>query len=349
MLNVLSILINLSSLTKDKNETLIFPTGKFVSVYYSEEFQFAQSLGYKIIPIRGYLFENVTSTPFDVYITESYEKRVEAKNRGDRGLELAYKMMMNSLYGRLGINPESTITIICKKEKYESMLKKRAFFFNTPLGDEYILAKYFDTKQHQADTTWKQPRISAVQISAAITACARIYMYPFTSRGDCYYTDTDSVILGSPLEDKFISSTELGKFKQEYFIKKGYFLAPKLYAFKHDKTVEPRIVCKGAGKASATFEWFEEQYNNLKRIIHTEYQSYFSIDWCKMNIMKKLSLYNLATLETAKRKRIIYENNKWVDTNPVNVIDLDGHDYTVVNYINKELQKEKVRKKNKER
>jgi len=46
------------------------------------------------------------------------------------------------------------------------------------------------------DGTRKQIKNSAVRISAAITASARIYMYPFISREDCYYTDTDSVILG---------------------------------------------------------------------------------------------------------------------------------------------------------
>jgi len=37
------------------------------------------------------------------------------------------------------------------------------------------------------------PRLGAVQIAAAITACARIHMYPYISRDDCHYTDTDSL------------------------------------------------------------------------------------------------------------------------------------------------------------
>lgn len=66
-------------------------------------------------------------------------------------------------------------------------------------------------------------------MSAAITACARIYMYPFTSRDDCYYTDTDSVFLSNPLPDHMVDSNELGKFKLEGKIKEGHFLAPKSY------------------------------------------------------------------------------------------------------------------------
>ena len=37
---------------KDQN-SLLFPTGKFVGVYYSEELKFARDLGYDITPLRG--------------------------------------------------------------------------------------------------------------------------------------------------------------------------------------------------------------------------------------------------------------------------------------------------------
>ncbi|KAK8958377.1 hypothetical protein KSP40_PGU000629 [Platanthera guangdongensis] len=40
-------------------------------------------------------------------------------------------------------------------------------------------------------------------------------MYPYISREDSYYTDTDSVVLRNPLPGECISSVELGKFKLE--------------------------------------------------------------------------------------------------------------------------------------
>lgn len=46
---------------KEKN-TLIFPTGEFVGVYFSEEFKYAKSLGYTVRPISGYLFERNSRT-----------------------------------------------------------------------------------------------------------------------------------------------------------------------------------------------------------------------------------------------------------------------------------------------
>ncbi|KAL4294638.1 hypothetical protein HN51_045443 [Arachis hypogaea] len=41
----------------DKNNTLIFSTGEFIGVYYSEELKYAKRLGYRVIPLSGYLFE----------------------------------------------------------------------------------------------------------------------------------------------------------------------------------------------------------------------------------------------------------------------------------------------------
>ncbi|GFP80909.1 T-complex protein 1 subunit alpha [Phtheirospermum japonicum] len=53
--------------------------------------------------------------------------------------------------------------------------------------------------------------MTVVHLSAAITACARIHMYPHISRPYCYYTVTDSIVLGSPLSDDQISSIELAQ------------------------------------------------------------------------------------------------------------------------------------------
>ncbi|KAE9584339.1 putative DNA-directed DNA polymerase, family B, DNA polymerase, palm domain-containing protein (mitochondrion) [Lupinus albus] len=105
--------------------------------------------------------------------------------------------------------------------------------------------------------------MSAVQLSAAITACARIYMYPFISRSDCYYTDTDSIFLGNPLSDDLISSVDLGKFKLECKVQNGIFLAPKSYMLEleDDKTI---IRHKGLAKNVVTSDWFKKILDNLK-------------------------------------------------------------------------------------
>ncbi|KAK4412249.1 DNA polymerase [Sesamum alatum] len=193
---------------KDKMGTLIFPTGKFIGVFYSEELKFARDLGYKIIPLRGYMFEK-KSSPFEGFISDLYESRLEAKKRGDVPMTFIYKILMNSLYGRFGMNPESIVTEICNQEKYEEILLMDNFQSADKLNDDYYIVNYISNSQIVDDTEWKAPKHSAVQLSAAITACARIHMYPYISRSDCYYTDTDSIVLGSPLSDDLVSSKEM--------------------------------------------------------------------------------------------------------------------------------------------
>ena len=89
----------------EKTKVLIFPTGKFCGVYYSEELKYARQIGYKIIPLHGYLFENKNSTPFEGFVLEVFQKRQEANKLQKNAMSYVYKILMNSLYGRFGIQP----------------------------------------------------------------------------------------------------------------------------------------------------------------------------------------------------------------------------------------------------
>lgn len=113
----------------------IFPTGSFTGVYYSEELKYAQSLGYEVIPYRGYLFDKMES-PFINFVSTPFENRSKAKQEGNQPLSYIYKILMNSLYGRFGINPETTVTEICSNEKYMKFLKESGFMHAYPIKEE---------------------------------------------------------------------------------------------------------------------------------------------------------------------------------------------------------------------
>lgn len=75
---------------------------------------------------------------------------------------------------------------------------------------------------------------SLVRFSAFITAQGRcILLKAFSDKilnqENLFYTDTDSIFVNKKLPENYVSSTILGKFKLEYEIKKGFFLAPKMY------------------------------------------------------------------------------------------------------------------------
>ena len=277
---------------RDKNNTLIFPTGEFCGVYYSEELKYAKGLGYTVIPISGYLFERMES-PFGEFVSSLFSSRLEARKEGNEALAYVYKNLMNSLYGRFGINPKSTITEVCDQKRYNDLIRHSDLIFADMLSENSFIVAYHSNRSIGSDIDyWKPPSNSAVQLAAAITASARIYMYPYISREDCYYTDTDSVVLGKPLPSDMISSSVLGKFKLEDKIMKGYFLAPKSY-FYVTKDGKEVLKYKGPGKTQVTPEWFEEQYADPSRKVMVPVQAKFRIDWSTLDIFKKDILVRL--------------------------------------------------------
>jgi len=305
-----------------KSGTLIFPTGTFIGVYYSEELKYARDIGYTVIPINGYLFDKMES-PFKGYVNDLFESRSKAKKDGQNDLSYIYKLLMNSLYGRFGIDPESSITEICDLSRRNILFKGDSFINEVNIKEDLYMVTYLrNVVGGEGYTSWSPPRFSAVQIAAAITACARIYMYPFISREDCYYTDTDSVVLGSPLPDEEISPTLLGKLKLEDKILKAFFLAPKVYWY---STIDEKNVIKykGAGKEHVDAEWFERQYLDPSQSQIKEVTSYFRRDWQNIDIKKKVSTTTLRTI-SGKRTSIIDENGIWVGSDPIHINDLSS-------------------------
>ena len=314
-----------------EHERLLFPTGRFIGVYFSEELKYARNLGYKILPLKGYLFEEKKS-PFEGFVSNLYEKRLEAKKSSHDGMSYVYKILMNSLYGRFGINPESKITEICHKDNIDSMSNRCGFHSADPLTDDYLMVHFVSNSPDAPDYEWHPPRISAVQLSAAITAYARILMYKYISRDDCYYTDTDSAFLGSPLPEEEISSTVLGKLKLEHIVLEGYFVAPKSYALKTKDNVEI-VKQKGAAKNYVDFEWFKQLYANpsLKKDVTVE--SLFKVNLSDLQVEQRESLHQLGiNLNNPKRDLIFDEDHVWVDTKPKVITDIKGYEAVIYNF-----------------
>lgn len=311
-----------------KTNSLLFPVGKFVGVYFSEELKYAQQLGYTIVPIRGYLFERKDSSPFEGFISSLYARRQMAKKEGDEAMSYIYKILMNSLYGRFGINPNITVSDICEESRYQELLNSPGFISAYELTDRYFIVTY---KSGPSDPAWKPPTLSAVQMSAAITAYARIHMYPYISRPDCYYTDTDSAVLGSPLPEEEVSSVELGKVKLEFSVNKGIFLAPKTYYLVTDKGSEV-LKHKGQARDFATPEWFVSQYADVTRTESITADANFRINWNTLDIAKKEIHVNLGIQLNAKRLNLYDEKGLWVGTCPKEVVDLSYEEPIILRY-----------------
>lgn len=119
-----------------RTNALLFPTGQFEGVYFTEELKFARTLGYKIVPKYGYLFYKKES-PFKDFIASIYASRKQAKNANDEAISYIYKILMNSLYGRFGIRPQRTISEICDLERFDHLISNFKYSLAEPLTEKY--------------------------------------------------------------------------------------------------------------------------------------------------------------------------------------------------------------------
>ena len=156
-----------------------------------------------------------------------------------------------------------------------------------------------------------------IAVASAITAYARIEManlfkFLIDNGYTIFYCDTDCVVVNKPLPDDMVSSTELGKLKLEHTIKKGIFLAPKVYCL---LTEDDKFISKVKGfskDTELTFEDFESLHKKDSMLERTHEKWFKSINEGKITVKKQL--YSLKITEN--KRKILYKNNKFIDSKP---------------------------------
>lgn len=192
---------------------LIFPTGTFTGVWTQIEINYALSLGCKIIDVKkGYIFARAGNGGriFKNYVDDLYKRRQQSTSEVDNVL---CKLMLNSLYGRMGFNSERT----------------KIVYDTGDLGQRPLVGKKAKwTKRRrfaEMDTTIFGFSHSA--IAAQILSYARVYHHKLMLKNQkhLYYGDTDSIFTTK----KNKSGKKLGDLKLEYSLDQACFLLPKTY------------------------------------------------------------------------------------------------------------------------
>ena len=197
----------------------------FKQVYDSE---------YKILKVVGFKKAN---NVFKDYIDRWYAVKKNAKNETERSLA---KLMLNSLYGKFGMN-DSRVTKI-----------------PVAIGDTII----YKTIENNTTYYYKE-------VASYITSMARVKLASFMNKcGDNFlYCDTDSVYyIGHEIPDVFkdvIDPKKLGYWKYEGHYTRFKSLKAKCYLKQlDDGTIERRIA--GCPKECAELITFENFAPNLK-------------------------------------------------------------------------------------
>lgn len=298
------------------NTSTIAPLGSWEGVYFSEELYNAMKFGYKFEVKKGFLFDK--DFIFSDYVDSLYQ--IKENSNKDTPEYIISKMLLNSLYGRFGMNPEF--------ESHEVVSEERALEIEN--RDDYIVT---DITPLENDKTWisfisKTKKYEdlegnvnvSVPIALAISAYGRIHMSTFkTLKGVVlYYMDTDSADLDKPLESHLVGK-KLGQLKLEHVAKEAVYIAPKVYGCivekESDGCKEVCEIVKAKGyKEKLTYKELSSlliKDSFLKKGHDKWYKSYTNGE-----ISVKDEIYSL--MVTSNKRKLIYNSEGVLfDTTPL--------------------------------
>jgi hypothetical protein len=141
-------------------------------------------------------------------------------------------------------------------------------------------------------------------------------VHPFLNlpRNECYYKDTDSLVLKKPLDDKYFGDG-LGQFKLVAKIKKAYFISPKLY-FILLENGEIIIKSKGVDSKHLTEQDFIEMLHGCNKLIPI----HRFVKYLKKSVVHYEKSIYLITPQILKRN-VTYKDGLIIDTKPFIVKD----------------------------
>jgi hypothetical protein len=180
---------------------------------------------------------------FDKFIDEQYRLRREAKDAGDRIGDLFAKLLMNSSYGRFGINPENFEDWnICRSIDEEMQLREQGFRNTAEFPHFNLWSKPAEIMEEQ---------YADVSTAASITSASRAHLLRGLQKSvDPIYCDTDSIICRGFSGD--VDSARLGAWDLEKTAEYVAIAGKKLYTLYDDPDGKPvKLSSKGGNLTKA--------------------------------------------------------------------------------------------------
>lgn len=247
-----------------KGERFIFPIGKYTTTLCHNELEYALDGGYLVGVEQFAIYEQAPI--FKEYIEDLYNLRMQAKKSKNEIYVLAYKLFMNSLYGKFGQRKKDSKCIgTCD---IEDIYSERIYDLE---ADDWTIIRCYGGKIYQERNTEEESFNSFPAIAAAVTAYARMKLWGYIEKAgldNVYYCDTDSVFVnleGMQRLVPYMDDYELGMLKTE---RKEYHMqinAPKDYVFGNQvklKGVNPNW--KSIDGTTFTGEKFSQPISQLK-------------------------------------------------------------------------------------
>lgn len=235
---------------------LIFPNGKSLSGWhYFEEINYFISLGGEVISAsQGIVFDKFNS------IFEEYVSFFDQYRANGGSLKFLGKLLVNSLYGRLGMKERSTHTFFVKADEFVANKTQYGSILSvSSIGNYLLIETEKDFLRLKQKFLKKNNFKNNLSLAAAITAKARIRLHNDQMRieklgGRMLYSDTDSIFAAfkKPCDYEAIAIS-LFPHKVDFSITDAIFINPKSYGLTK-KNGETEIKIKGLPSSAVSFE-----------------------------------------------------------------------------------------------
>lgn len=167
---------------------------------------------------------------FREYIEHFYQQRMTAKATGDKAGDLFAKLLMNSLYGKFGANPENygNFCIMPPGDIEDLLDPDNSYNLSGELGPWLLAERELDDDEM---------RYYNVATAASITGYVRAYLWRAickTGLENMLYCDTDSIAT-SDTGNVLDTGKALGQWKHEGEFDKAGIAGKKMYIFRGKK------------------------------------------------------------------------------------------------------------------
>jgi len=291
------VLPNLFLQSRHEDGSVSCPREEFYEYISTVDLRQGLEYGYKAEILCGVNFPDACESNelFGPFVDKFYEIKNTAKDSVSRNIA---KLILNSTYGKFGQREHEYSIRLLDKASTEEIVQKYHYNYLTQISEDLFIIRtgpklndklrqlYIDQSNNPLlmDMDKIKPKLSkdrgimsAVQISAMISAYARVSINPYKNIPDnlAIASNTDSLILRKPLDDNLIGKG-LGQWKLEHKFKDGIFIKPKLYCYRDYESNE--LIRKASGINACKLSY--NDYIELAKgnTISTE-KTVFNVNW----------------------------------------------------------------------
>lgn len=253
--------------------------------------------------------ENIYSCKdiFKSFAEYFYNERLAVKET-NQALQLFYKSMLNSLYGKFGQKVfNNTILLNSMQEVDEHLKGDLSLIRGLEMIGEKIMIEYANNSDDYGSIG------NLCRFASYITSTTRCKLSEFmraVKHENVYYCDTDSVFTTGEAPKKMLSDIEIGKWKLETDnITEAIFIAPKVYYYldPDNKKENKREVktAKGIKADKLTVEQYKQLHKKkIESIEQTERMFFRSMNNIRIDDQTR-------NITTVYNKRLWDENNSY--------------------------------------